>query len=112
MTFAWDDALGHCDGLDWGGHTDWRLPDIYELKSVMDFESPSGAMIDGSAFPDTPLSSPFWSSTTYTGFDHQAMYLDHQHETVVLREGDKTEPYQVRCVRQEPAPGPTRRGTG
>lgn len=32
---AWDDALTHCDSLELGGYTDWRLPDISELRTLL-----------------------------------------------------------------------------
>ena len=45
-----------------GGHTGWRIPDIYELLSIVDYGENTPA-IDGTPFPGTP-SSPIWSSTT------------------------------------------------
>jgi formylglycine-generating enzyme len=61
--YTWQEALAYCDGLDWGGHQDWRLPDPYELDSLVDLGrySPS---VDTTAFPATP-SNDFWSSSTY-----------------------------------------------
>lgn len=32
---TWPDAKTYCDDLDLGGHTDWRLPDIDELISLL-----------------------------------------------------------------------------
>jgi hypothetical protein len=32
---TWDAANTYCNGLDWGGHTDWRLPMIQELISLL-----------------------------------------------------------------------------
>ncbi len=31
----WDDALSFCENMDYGGPTDWKLPDIKELHSVV-----------------------------------------------------------------------------
>jgi hypothetical protein len=37
---SWQAALAHCEGLDWGGHTDWRLPDVVEARSTAIVSSP------------------------------------------------------------------------
>lgn len=57
----WLAALDTCESLDLAGHTDWRLPTLKELQTLVDDRrlQPS---IDVVAFPDTP-SEWFWSST-------------------------------------------------
>lgn len=59
----WSTALSYCDSLSWGGHTDWRLPDEYELDSIWDAGKTNPA-IDTTAFPATP-SDWFWSSSSH-----------------------------------------------
>ncbi len=45
--------------------TGWRLPNVKELSSLADKGCRNPA-IDGTAFPDTPLSD-YWSSSPYVG---------------------------------------------
>jgi hypothetical protein len=60
--YTWGDALAYCDSLSWGGSSNWRLPDEYELHSIIDYGRSSG--VDPTAFPATPYSL-FWSSSSY-----------------------------------------------
>lgn len=35
-TMSWDQAEAHCQALEQGGHSDWRLPSIDELRTLVD----------------------------------------------------------------------------
>lgn len=58
---TWQNALGHCENSDYAGYTDWRLPNINELRTLVDRELFSPA----SAFPDMPAEGWFWSSSSH-----------------------------------------------
>jgi len=61
--FTWMEALRYCEELEFAGHKDWRLPDINELLSIVNYLNRNPA-IDIKAFPGT-ASSYYWSSTSY-----------------------------------------------
>ena len=65
---GWEDALAYCDTLALAGHDDWRLPDVKELQSIVDYtRSPATtttAAIDP-VFGVSEIESYFWSSTTH-----------------------------------------------
>jgi hypothetical protein len=69
----WENALDYAENLSLTDHDDWRLPDINELDSIVDYSrwDPS---IDPTVFPDT-VSSDYWSSTTYAYFYTDVAWL-------------------------------------
>ncbi len=62
---TWENALVYCENLYLGGWSDWRLPNIRELESIMD-ENRAYPAINTEYFPDYSDES-FWSSTTDDG---------------------------------------------
>lgn len=67
ISYTWQDAINYCDGLTYGGYSDWRLPNDRELESIVDYGWYSPAIND-TAFPATPPDK-FWSSSNYVGID-------------------------------------------
>ncbi|WP_080682792.1 DUF1566 domain-containing protein [Sorangium cellulosum] len=52
-TFSWSDALAYCEKLNLADYTDWRLPSVKELLSIVD-DPQSGPAIDREAFRREP----------------------------------------------------------
>jgi PKD repeat protein len=69
---TWEEALSYCENLNLpiGVYTDWRLPTIKELRTLVDSSRRSPA-INTMYFPDT-VSSAYWSSTTYASYTNSA----------------------------------------
>lgn len=59
---TWYEALDYCNTLDYGGYDDWRLPNVREFLSLIDF---------GIMGPALPAGHPF------TGFDSMDPYTFH-----------------------------------
>jgi len=59
--FPWTAALSYCEALTLAGYTDWRLPNMKELRTIVDYKrSPA---IDTDYFSDA-MFHDYWSSTT------------------------------------------------
>ena len=73
---TWEDALKYAEALELGGHSDWRLPNIKELQSIVDYSRSPDATNSPAIDPIFQTSSIqneanqtdypfFWSSTTH-----------------------------------------------
>lgn len=60
----WNDALAFCDDLDFAGHTDWRLPNVREIQSLMDYRQGALRLLpDGHPFEGI-IGGIYWTSTS------------------------------------------------
>jgi hypothetical protein len=58
---TWVEALAYCEGLSFAGHEDWRLPNVRELQSIVDY-----GRVDPAIDPVFgAFSRDYWSSSTY-----------------------------------------------
>lgn len=62
VTSNWANAIINCEALNFAGYNDWRLPNVKELMSIVDYGSSSPA-IDAPIFPNCK-SDFYWTSTT------------------------------------------------
>jgi len=65
VTDIWGLAVNYCDGLTFAGYSDWRLPNVRELCSLINY-SLQALLIDSPPFSATPPLN-FWTSTTPYG---------------------------------------------
>lgn len=72
----WEDALAYAEGKEYAGYTDWRLPDVKELQSIVDYtrcpavtnSAALSALFGATAITNEAgeVDYPFyWSSTTH-----------------------------------------------
>lgn len=70
-SYLWADALAYCQGLQWAGHDDWRLPQIKELLTIVDFDRYWPAL-DPEIFPGTGTGWYFTATSIINQFSDAA----------------------------------------
>ncbi len=95
-TYTFAAALTRCGAQTYAGFSDWRLPNIRELFSIINDNTFTAPLIDKVKFPVT-VSDAYWSSTTYAGDASTAIYVSFDYPTVM--NSPKTTSHYVRCVR-------------
>jgi len=73
---GWTNAVEYVNSLSHGGHADWRLPNLRELQSLMDYESYGPALPPGHPFTDVGgMNRYYWTSTTYANDTDGVWYV-------------------------------------
>jgi Protein of unknown function (DUF1566)/SPOR domain len=61
----WVEAKKKCEGFNYGGYNDWRLPTIKEWKSLLDKNNEYPALVEPNPFENIIVHMPYWSRTEY-----------------------------------------------
>lgn len=96
-TFNQSDAVAHCAALTVAGFSDWRLPTVLELVSIVDFTVTSPS-INSAAFPATSQNY-YWSVTPYApdpGYTWVIRFINGDASQYL---NTTTFPIPARCVR-------------
>jgi hypothetical protein len=82
-SYNWQQALVHTESINnnggFAGHTDWRIPNIEELRSIVAYNCYSPA-INLYIFPNSPTNAIYWSSSPYR-------FVNDVSRTIGLRNG-------------------------
>ena len=70
----WRQALAYCQGLSLGGHHDWRLPNVKELETIVDYNHHAPALDERYLRMSHP-DGWFWSGTTHGDSIRMAAYV-------------------------------------
>jgi len=98
--YTWANALQQAKEVNrvgFGGYSDWRLPTIKELQSIMEKQRPTKPKIDTNAFPRS-ATAWYWSASTWSGNRATAWSVFFGGYTLASL---KTEDYCVRLVRNK-----------
>lgn len=98
--YTWKEALAYCEGLSLGGYTDWRLPNLKELLSIVDYTKNNPAI----SAPFTAVSGDYWTSsnrydTSAPTAPQNGMYVDFSDGYFSYWFSKTLYPSCARCVR-------------
>ena len=95
LSITWQEAVTKCETLVLNGYSDWRVPNINELRTIIDRSTSAPAV--NSIFANTK-SGTYWSSTTYNdSFLTEAWIVSFFNGTTSTYRKNGTS--YVRCVR-------------
>jgi len=87
-------AYEYCQNLELEGFSDWRVPTITELLSLVDYNSYKPAILGGFNFIKDKF---YWSSTKYKNNNYKNWGVDFENGASKIDNIDKK--HQIRCVR-------------
>jgi hypothetical protein len=96
-TQDWQGALQYCDRLELAGHTDWRLPNLRELRTIVEY----GARVPAIDPVFQAIPEVYWTSSSYNADFTHAWTVGFQSGEGNAHE-DKVDPFPVRAVRNAP----------
>lgn len=90
---SYTDAMAHCEALEFAGHTDWYLPSVDELKSIVKAGNYPKCIdkVFVNVYPDY-----YWSSTEHSPEYAWIVLFIYEDSSYY----HKTDPSHVRCVRK------------
>ena len=69
--YKWAEFISLCNDLNYGGFNDWRMPNLFELLTLLDFSKGSGNPLIPAGFAAN-LQSNYWTSTAYAAYSGNA----------------------------------------
>ncbi|MBX9598353.1 MAG: DUF1566 domain-containing protein [Burkholderiales bacterium] len=70
---TWENAISSVEKANYCGYTDWRLPNVTELKSLINYGESNPAT--SQVFANVSQKNGYWSSTSYAFNDSLAWYV-------------------------------------
>jgi len=118
-TLNWKQALSYAEGLELAGRDDWRLPNVKELHTIVDYtrapdatDPKKRAAAIYSVFKLTETESWFWSGTTHVENQFACYVCFGQAFSARKFRGRKMNAHGAGAVRSDPKTGDPERWSG
>ncbi len=93
----WQESIDYCESLTLDTHDDWRLPNINELRTLIDRSKMFPVIKGVFEYIGTSNFYRYWSSTSVVGNEDNVWLVGFDSGDVFGQ--DKNDNYYVRCVR-------------
>ncbi|EFK97026.1 hypothetical protein LDC_0941 [sediment metagenome] len=90
----WNYALSYCENLVYAGYSDWRLPDMDELKSIIDIRKDPSIK---AGFKNATIKERYWASSPYLSEESEEWDLSFGNGRGFSQSKDASN--FIRCVR-------------
>ena len=80
---SWTEAIDFCNALSLADYDDWRLPNVTEILSLLDYTSEVGPEFPG-IFSNVGSPSPYWTSSCLSTLFGSRSYYVYESGTAVL----------------------------
>ncbi len=89
------EAIGYCNALKYSGYSDWRLANLYELKSIVDYSKYNPAI--ATQYIEIQTDDWYWTSSEYKNDSSHAwvVYFNNGNDNW----GGKSGKHYALCVR-------------
>lgn len=112
ITYQWKGAMGYCSNLVLGGYSDWRLPDVIELNSIINYGNNLSSGIIDTIFQNSTnalyatsslhaAKDPYAGSYGYYGDDneYEIISINFFNAKMSINKVKYATKYHARCVR-------------
>ena len=97
QVITWESAVDYCGRLTLGSETDWRLPNINELLSIVDLSATAPALYN--TFVNVNTTKGYWASTSVYFHNERAWKVNFADGSTALDTKEITVTNYIRCVR-------------
>lgn len=97
-TYNWAAAIGYANALNFAGFSDWRIPNLKELISILEFGDAPQTYTFYTPLKDGIACSAYWSSNTF-GFSTTLAWLV-RFLNYDIKYEPKSNQHGLRCVRR------------